>query len=248
MLVTSTKHDLGNVDKWLSLNKLTPNAKKCESIFFSNSKNLKLCLDKKVNFNGHELENKKSVKYLGVHFDNTLSWKTHINAVTSKINFKLLKIRRLARFLDPVDINMLLNTLVLPYVHYCSTTWATAAPTLINKVQSTINKSLHFSAGIKHIDVKRRLDLDLAILTFKAINKLAPEYINSKLSLIERHHSYNTRQAKNRNIFQTRLHIKMSSQTITSSSSKVWNQLPPFLKCETSLLRFKTNAKKYFLT
>ena len=85
---------------------------------------------------------------------------------------------------------MLIRAFVLPYVHYCSTTWCTAAPHLIKKIQSTIDKTHLFCTGVQSIDVEQRLKLDTAILTFKAINKISPDYICDKISLTSAHHNY----------------------------------------------------------
>ena len=133
--------ELINLENWLYLNKLTPNKKKCETIFFGNSQNLKKCSEVKVCFAGETLETKTSVKYLGVHFESLLSWKKQISESKRKINFKLAKIRPLSKFLDPIDTYTLIKAFVLPYIHYCSTTWYSASPYLIQKLQTTCNKT-----------------------------------------------------------------------------------------------------------
>jgi len=87
----------------------------------------------KIKFKGKDLQTQDTVKYLCIHFDDKLSWDKQIKEICHKINFKLSKIRPLARFLNPIDINMLIRAFVLPYIHYCSTTWSSVAPHLINK-------------------------------------------------------------------------------------------------------------------
>jgi len=124
------ENELISIDCWLTLNKLTPNTKKCETIFFSKPHNYKECAVGKVKFKGKDLETKDTVKYLGIYFDGKLSWDKQTKEIRRKINFKLSKIRPLARFLIPIDINMLIRAFVLPYIHYCSTTWSSAAPHL----------------------------------------------------------------------------------------------------------------------
>ena len=108
-LTNSMENELDGIDVWLTLNKLTPNVKKCETIFFSKPHNRKQCSNGKVRFKGKYLDTKESVKYLGVHFDCKLSWERHINEIICKINFRLAKIRPLAKFLRPSDINMLIR-------------------------------------------------------------------------------------------------------------------------------------------
>ena len=90
--------ELVGIDSWLTLNKLTPNIKKCETIFFSKPHNFKYCSDRKVKFKGKELQTKQSIKYLGVHFDSKLSWEKQIAEILRKINFKLAKLDLLQDF------------------------------------------------------------------------------------------------------------------------------------------------------
>ena len=245
-LIYNLESELSNVDNWLTLNKLTPNVKKCESIFFAKPQSRKLCKKASIKFRGYNLDNKECFKHLGVYFDNKLSWEKHVKEVIRKINFKLSKIRPLAKFLDPVDINMLIQSFVKPYVHYCSTTWSSAAPHLINKIQTTINKTHFFSTHVKNINVENCLKYDMAMLSFKAINNLTPVYISDSISLVSSHHKYFTRQSRARNIFHKHLPNKLSTQSLASMATKVWNPLPVELKTENSLLLFKNKCKKYF--
>ena len=245
-LTNSMENELDGIDVWLTLNKLTPNVKKCETIFFSKPHNRKQCSNGKVRFKGKYLDTKESVKYLGVHFDCKLSWERHINEIIRKINFRLAKIRPLAKFLRPSDINMLIRAFVFPYIHYCSTTWSFAAPHLINKIQSTVSKTQFFCQGVEPISVERRLNFDIAVLTFKALNDLTPGYLSEKISLVSAHHCHNTRQASARNIYHKHIPNKLLISISKIHIHKVWNPLPQNLKSEQSLLRFKSNCKKYF--
>ena len=147
-LTSNMESELGNIDNWLTLNKLTPNAKKCETIFFSKPHNYKQCADGIVKFRGNDLQTKESVKYLGVHFDCKLSWEKQVKETIRKINFRLAKIRPLARFLNPSDVNMLIRAFVFPYIHYCSTTWSSAAPYHIRKIQFTVNKTYYYLCSL----------------------------------------------------------------------------------------------------
>lgn len=246
-LIKSIESELVNVHEWLTLNKLTPNKKKCETIFFANQSNLKKCTDLKVNFMGEDLQTKKSVKYLGVYFDNKLSWKKQVSEIKRKINFKLAKIRPMARFIDPIDTYMLIRSFIFPYLHYCSTTWSSAAPSLIRKLQSTCDKTKLFSPLIPNIKVNERLQLDLSILTFKAIHNLYPDYICERLISTSHIHSHNTRQAANNNIFHSSCLNKTSTKSMKHILPSVWNPLPNDIKNENSLLLFKSKCKKYFL-
>lgn len=61
--------------------------------------------------------------------------------------------------------------------------------TLSKKIQSTIDKTHLFCTGVQSINVEQRLKFDTAILAFKAINKISPDYICDEISLTSAHHT-----------------------------------------------------------
>ena len=245
-LKQSMEFELLELQAWLRLNKLTPNKKKCETIFFGNPQNVKKCSDIKISFGGETLQNKDTVKYLGVYFDSLLTWKKQISESRRKINYKLSKIRPLAKFLDPSIISLLIKAFIFPYINYCSTTCHSASSCSIKKLQSTCNKVNLLSPNLPIISVKDRLDHDLAILAFKIIHKTAPPYLCDKIQLTSTKHKYNTRQSKNNGVFHFQSTNKFSTKSIKYSIPHLWNGLPIELKNEKSLLCFKNKSKKYF--
>ena len=91
-----------------------------------------------------------------------------------------------------------------------------------------------------------RLDNDLAILTFKIIHQLAPQYLSNKINLASTRHAYNTRLAKNNGIFRVQNVNSFTSKSIKHAIPILWNSLPNDIKNENSLVRFKSKCKQYF--
>ena len=59
-------------------------------------------------------------KYLGLHFDPTLTWTNHIKITAAKLRTKLGKIERALPYLTAETKKLLLSTLITPYIEYCS--------------------------------------------------------------------------------------------------------------------------------
>ena len=58
-------------------------------------------------------------KALGVHIDESLNWRTHINATSKKISAGLAILKRVSSTI-PFDTRMnMYNALVVPYFNYC---------------------------------------------------------------------------------------------------------------------------------
>ena len=97
--ITSTMNaELENLKVWLHGNKLSLNVAKTASMLIGtrHTINDKLTAEPlRANFmiSGEQIEQKPSVKYLGVHIDNKLKWKDHIKAVASKMTRAISMIR-----------------------------------------------------------------------------------------------------------------------------------------------------------
>ena len=69
---------LSKVDEWMKMNKLTLNYSKTEFMLRNSSRHLQN-EPFSLNIGNHSITQAKSVKYVGVHIDDLLSWKTHIS-------------------------------------------------------------------------------------------------------------------------------------------------------------------------
>ena len=72
---------------------------------------------------GHKLEHVASAKYLGVTFNNKLTWDEHISTITSKANRTLGFLRRNLQVKNQQLKSQAYKTLVRPTVEYASTAW-----------------------------------------------------------------------------------------------------------------------------
>ena len=78
--------DLSALSEWLCLNKLTMNIAKTKYITYSLSKRTALINNElKVFLNGNVIEKVDTFKFLGIHIDENLTWKPHMNKILSKI-------------------------------------------------------------------------------------------------------------------------------------------------------------------
>ena len=75
--------DLQNLEKWATHCGMRFNAKKCYMLSFRKK------IQGSYKLDGHTLEQAPSTPYLGVHIQEDLKWKEHINNVTKRIQFQL---------------------------------------------------------------------------------------------------------------------------------------------------------------
>ena len=72
-------------------------------------------------------EQKEYVKYLGILIDNHLTWKPHIDYVTTKISKTIGVIARLSNFVPQSTLLNLYSFLIFPYLSYGLIAWGQAS-------------------------------------------------------------------------------------------------------------------------
>ncbi|KAF7694858.1 hypothetical protein HF521_006581, partial [Silurus meridionalis] len=129
-----------------------------------------------------------TVKDLGVILDSNLSFKNHINQVIKTDFFHL------RNMLSISDAEKLVHAFMTSRIDYCNALLGGFPALLINKLQLVQNAAarvLTRSRKYDHITpilsslhwlpVKFRIDFKLLLLTFKALNGLAPMYLSNLL-------------------------------------------------------------------
>ena len=246
-LKTGLEHQLKNIGIWFHQNKLSVNTSKTEVIYFGRPKKVEECKTlPPIVFQESNIDCKNKVKYLGILFDEGMSWKNQSNQARKKAFHSLHKIKKILTFIDKDTTRLLLNALVFPHINYCLNTWSSTSSTNIKKFDAL------FKQADKLFPVKRSfsqlVNYSKAVMVFKGLNNLSPPYISNRLKLVSNRHTYNTRSSAQNNIVQTTALTKYSSRTFLKTSTSVWNNLPAKLKLTESLLSFKSLAKKHFLT
>ena len=161
--------ELQIITDWLALNKLSLNAKKTKMmIFHFPQRNIsKVKLDLVINKT--KIEQVKEFCFLGVVFDECLTWKSHNQKIASKIAMTVGTINRLKRFL-PVDVlKIIYNALVLPYLNYGLLLWGLNFKRIF-KLQKWAVRAITSSKFRAHTE---RLFFELKFLKIQDIHKVA---------------------------------------------------------------------------
>ena len=199
------------------------------------------------------------MKYLGVLLDDNLSWKPHIDYISTKIS-KGISI--IATLRDLVPFSTLLNiyrSLIEPYISYGLVAWGQAVNTHLNKIVTLQKRALrlmYFSDYKAHsapLFVNSEI-LPIKLLYFKSVASLlhdianlhAPPNISELFTHSAQIHSFSTRYSVAGNF-----HIKTSrtNQQLFSFSrigANIWNGIP--LKvCQLEKAPFKCKLKHILL-
>ena len=77
----------------------------------------------KIVIDDKHIEKVEVTKFLEILIDNNLSWKAHTNHVTKIVSKYNGIIRKVCPNLNENSLHTLYNTLVLPYLSYCTIVW-----------------------------------------------------------------------------------------------------------------------------
>ena len=109
------------------------NPDKCEHIRITNKRQV---IQTSCNIHGQILNETSKAKYLGVTTYNTLSWNSHIETVTKKVNQTTAFLRRKLSSC-PKDVKAkCYKSIVRPQLEYASTVWNPVTKSNIAKVES----------------------------------------------------------------------------------------------------------------
>uniref|UniRef100_A0A8C4X7K9 Capping protein regulator and myosin 1 linker 2 n=1 Tax=Erpetoichthys calabaricus TaxID=27687 RepID=A0A8C4X7K9_ERPCA len=135
-----------------------------------------------------------TVKNLGVIFDSSLTYSTHINHIKKLSYFHLRNISRVRSFLSFSNAEKLVHAFITSRIDYCNSLLAGAPSNLISQLQLIQNSAarvLTRTSSSEHITpillrlhwlpVSYRIEYKILLITYKALNNLAPNYISGLL-------------------------------------------------------------------
>ena len=91
--------------------------------------------DFSINFNGSNFFSFKQVKNLSVTFDQTISFKPHVDKICSRATYALLKINRVEHLLNKATRQIAVTSVALSHMNYCTTIWSFCSKSTLMKAE-----------------------------------------------------------------------------------------------------------------
>ena len=125
---------------------------------------------------------------------------------------------------------------------------------LIQRVQNCaarlikcLGRSCHITPILKELHwlpVRYRIKYKIILLTFKALNNLAPSYI---LNILQQYQPNRTLRSVSAGLLQqpTFHYVAYGGRCFATVAPQLWNDLPPLMRSITSLSVFKRTLKTY---
>ena len=199
-------------------------------------------------------------KFLGVWFDDTLKWNSHINWLMLKLkrNCNLLKTSR--HFLNKHALLSIYYTHICSHLNYGLILWGNMATrTQINKLQKVQNKCVSYIMNKKVLTQDFKLNKLLTIDDMLWINNVKIGYklrhshvpvcvsdlclTDSKCRPLTKKHWYNT--SKRNDLYHPSVHSKHYESSYLVKAITLYNQIPESFNKLTSISSFVHSIKSY---
>ena len=125
------------MSKWLGINKLSLNIGKTKYILFHTlNKDVTKCIPNLV-VNGKVIERVKDFNFLGIVFNQNMSWKSHLDKLGNKLAKTAGVLNRIKRIVPLHIMRTLYHRMAQSYINYGIVAWG-FENSRINKVQKKI--------------------------------------------------------------------------------------------------------------
>ena len=199
------KDDLLRVASWCCANGLLINPDKTKFCVFGSAQLLARVSIPPLTFLGKELKVEETVKDLGITLDKGLTFNPYIDSLVSDLMRKLCMIGRIRHLLDKPTLFIVINSLVFTKMFYCSSVWSGTSKANISKLQLVQNFAARLLSDKKKYDhitqslillkllpVSDLLYLKDAVMMYKIMNNLAPQYLRDLFQARSEVHTHNT--------------------------------------------------------
>ncbi len=200
---------------------------------------------------GNIIEQTETYKYLGVLFDEKLSWKPQIDKMCGKLASVCGVISKVRHILDRNSMLMIYNSLVESRLTYGILGWSTASDQQIKRLRVLQNRALRYidfsPLGTTILPIYRQFNvLPLSNLIELARANYMYSLSNNQLPVVFRTycsrptHHYKTRFSKN-NFSLPLCRTKTSETSIKAIGPKIWTSIP----CDAKALPFRKTFSKH---
>ena len=247
------------IKQWMTANHLKLNDSKTKYMLIGNKRITKKVKDtvSTLHINETEIHAINSESNIGIIVDSSLDLKELVNNICRKCNFQIHNICKIRSNLTKEATEKLVNSLVTSCLDYNNAVLYNLPDYLLDKLQIVQNnaarliyqekKNCHITHLLKELHwlpIEYRIKYKINLLTYKALNGSAPEYLQQLLSY--ENHQRKTRSTEMHYLKKEKSHNKYGDRAFCHAAPHLWNTLPLPLRSAHSIEEFKKNLKTYY--
>ena len=234
-LKRKSEKTLKDVYDWLVSNKLTLSWEKTFFVIYHSPKRSINNLNELHVYN-NSVKRVKSVKYLGMTIDETLSWNNHVTHICNLLSRNFHLFYNIRNILPNHLKKTLYYSLVYSHVQYGIELYGACRKNLLNKPQTLQNKLLkvlynlpfrtdtnYLHSSLNILKVKDIYKMNILKFVYDSINHTSIKQFHNYYRFQHTIHNRNLRQ--NNRLYPDRVRTKYGESTLHYSGTKIWNTL-----------------------
>jgi len=258
---------------WMTTNFMKLNMEKTQIINLGTNNVLKKSDPMCINVGGTQVLSSDfdEVISLGVKIDPNLNMRKHIAKVRQSCFYTISNLGRIKNLLTRDLKIMLVKQLILSKVDYHNALYINLPDSDVKKLQAIVNAAVRYIYGAgkriparplliqAHIlPVRYRIKFKICLLAFKALNAMAPEYLEElvdystpRIDDVEASSVLETpRRSNDRFLLKTTTFnytkTALTKRTFTYAAPQLWNELPYNIRTCTGVDLFKKKLKTHY--
>ena len=248
--------DLKNAIEWGIPNKMQLHYGKTTCMLAGTRQKLKRSRKLNIHVGDISIQNVSKQKLLGIYIDENLSWSSHIDYLCSHITTKISLLRHLSEYVPVEILQKFYQGYILPFFDYGSVTWGSASASNIERLTKLQKRAARIilrtdfhtpsERMFKELgwsSVPNRIKYNKAVLTYRALNNLTPEYISQCLQPMSQVHSLSLRSSENGSLYVPKSRTSLHSGSFSCSAPRQWNTIPQCVREADSLNCFEKCLK-----
>ena len=252
---------VNDIKRWMTTNYLKLNDDKTELIIIKPT-TLSHTSITSININGELIQAKTAAKSLGVYFDSTLNMSHHVKEITQACYMNLRNLWMISYKLHFRLKIQLVHSLILSRLDYCNGILYGILDHDLKEMQKVQNAAVRFIFGkeIKKFDhispylkllhflpVKYRIMFKIALLCFKCLNNIAPEYLKDIVTP-KMNSLMNLRIDEDAFLLEVpqKPQFVKSEKAFYYAGPAIWNALPYSIRSSQNVGEFKVSLKTHY--
>ena len=233
--------------RWFNVNFMKANPSKFQAICISR-KNISIDFE----IDSHVIKTEKTVKLLGINFDNKLIFNKHVSLISKKAAQQINALLRLSKYLDFTSKLRIYESFVASNFVYCSMVYNSFSVGQDRKLEKLNERALRLvcndyvnaydyvlnKTGKRMLYVTRKINL--AEFVYKVLHDMSPPLENSFFP--KQVTPYNMRDNLKllKPVYNT---VQFGMKSIAYQGPLVWNRLPYVLKNQEDFIKFKDSLR-----
>ena len=252
--------DIDTARDWCNKNNMAINPSKTTCMTIGSRQKLNGLNELKLSVDDINIVNVESQKLLGIHIDNNLTWKTHIDKTCKKLVSKLFLLKRIQYYLTFEMKQLFYNAYITPIFDYGCVTWQRANTADISRIIKLQKRSARIilnegintpsSEMFKTLDwltFPNRCNYFTGLIVYKSLHNLTPVYINDLISFSS-NENYDLRSQSRNDISHKRPNTNYLKKTFGYCSMDVWNRIPNEIRQIRNINTFKYKFRLFLLS